>query len=362
MARTSRDLVPSLEQLLLDQADLASAAVAVAPPLKQVLKGWRVTPRARQTDLQAIGAVTIGEPPRYAVDREGNLVLARLEAARLAVSKISPQGQMTDIGTAPLMPPYSCFVGAGGEVLVTGIDPTTRRYRVAQVGATVKLLPGYLFELPATPGATISTPNLDLDMDGAGHIYAAFSLDHVIVKLASNSPVPTVIAGAPGEKGYRDGPGSEARFSRPLGLARGADGAIYVADHDNSCIRRIDASGNVTTVAGKPGETDPRFGRASFARFGTPDSIAVGPDGTIYVLDTGGRRVSRISPDGSAFLVAGSGRQALEDGVGPEASFIRPMRLRIDATGRLYVVDVTSATAGGGSTPQQFLLRTMAPD
>jgi len=362
MARNSRDLVPALEQLIADQADLADAAAAVASPLKQVMKGWRVGPRATQTALIQAGVVTTMEPPQYAVDSSGNLLVSRSGPPGVTVNRVSPTGQVTGVGTAPLMPPHSCFVSAGGEVLVTGIDVATRRYRVARLGASTEVLPGYLFELPSTPGATISAPNLDLAMDGSGNLFAAFTLDHVIVKLASGSSEPTVIAGVRGERGYRDGTGSEARFSSPRGLARGADGAIYVADHDNSCIRRVEASGKVTTVAGKPGETDPRYGRASFARFGTPDSVAMGADGTIYVLDTGARRVSRISPDGSVFLVAGSGREGNQDGVGPEASFVTPLRLRIDGSGRLYVLDRSSSPLAGSPTPPQPVIRSMVQE
>ena len=360
MARNSRDLVPALEQLILDQADVASAALAVASPLGEAQQIWRVALRASQTGLIQAGALTSPEPLLYAVDREGNLVVSRSAPGGVIVSTVNPQGQVLASGSVPLGGPHSCFVGAGGEVLVTGMDVATRRYRVAQVGANTRVLPGYLFELPAS--GSISAPNLDLAMDGSGNIFAAFTTDHVVVKLASDSLEPEVIAGKRGERGYRDGSGSEARFASPRGVARGPDGAIYVADHDNSCIRRIDQNGQVTTVAGKPGEMDPRYGRASFARFGTPDSVAIGSDGTIYVLDTGGRRVSRISPDGSVFLVAGSGLPGYLNGIGAQASFTTPMRIRIDASDRLFVLDRTENGLYGAPMPPQFVIRMMAPD
>ena len=360
MARNSRDLVPALEQLILDQADVASAALAVASPLGEAQQIWRVALRASQTGLIQAGALTSPEPLLYAVDREGNLVVSRTGSGNVIVSKVNPQGQVIASGTVPLAGPHSCFVGASGGILVTGMDVATRRYRVAQVGATTRVLPGYLFEVPAS--GSISAPNLDLAMDGSGNIFAAFTTDHVVMKLASNSLEPEVIAGKRGERGYRDGTGSEARFASPRGVARGPDGAIYVADHDNSCIRRIAPNGQVTTVAGKPGETDPRYGRASFARFGTPDSIAIGADGTIYVLDTGGRRISRISPDGSVFLVAGSGLPGYLNGIGAQASFTTPMRIRIDASERLFVLDRTENGLNGAPMPPQFVVRSLVRD
>lgn len=95
--------------------------------------------------------------------------------------------------------------------------------------------------------------------------------------------------------GYADGRGSQARFNRPAGLASGADGALYVADTNNHCIRRIDSSGNVTTFAGSPvaGHADgPRIS----ATFDRPTGMASDAAGNLYVADFFGIRV--ISRDG----------------------------------------------------------------
>ena len=59
----------------------------------------------------------------------------------------------------------------------------------------------------------------------------------------------STIAGVPGEEGHRDGAGSQALFSCPCDVDIDEQGNIYVADKDNYVIRKIDPSGNVTTVA-----------------------------------------------------------------------------------------------------------------
>src|SRR5512145_367261 len=94
--------------------------------------------------------------------------------------------------------------------------------------------------------------------------------------------VATVLAGT-GEVGVRDGHASDARFSDPFGIAIGRDGSVYVADLHR--IRRIAASGEVTTFAGTiRGYAD---GSADRARFDTLSALAVAADGTIYAADTG---------------------------------------------------------------------------
>jgi len=98
------------------------------------------------------------------------------------------------------------------------------------------------------------------------------------------------------EGGYADGSGSQARFNRPAGLAIGSDQALYVADTNNRCIRRIDGAGNVSTYAGRPGAAGHQDGPRSVATFDRPTALASDASGALYVADFSGIRV--ISPSG----------------------------------------------------------------
>jgi lysophospholipase L1-like esterase len=86
--------------------------------------------------------------------------------------------------------------------------------------------------------------------------------------------------------GYRDGPAASARFNHPSGIAVARDGSIYVADAFNHCVRRI-YRGFVSTIAGKPGDPGSRDGSIREATLTEPRSLAIGSDGTLYVLDYG---------------------------------------------------------------------------
>ena len=95
------------------------------------------------------------------------------------------------------------------------------------------------------------------------------------------------VSGATDQAGHRDGTGDVARFNDPMGLARDAQGNLYVCDARNHVIRKIAPGGVVTTVAGQPGEPGALNGVGSAARFHFPADIAVSPGGVLFVADSG---------------------------------------------------------------------------
>ena len=94
--------------------------------------------------------------------------------------------------------------------------------------------------------------------------------------------------------GYKDGPALQAQFDRPQGLAVAANGAVYVADERNACIRKIEA-GMVSTVAGVCAQRDNSAGFAG-GRLQDPRALAFDGHGNLYIADYG-VGVLRLSPD-----------------------------------------------------------------
>ncbi|HZH03536.1 MAG TPA: hypothetical protein VEY30_07105, partial [Myxococcaceae bacterium] len=168
----------------------------------------------------------------------------------------------------------------------------------------------------------------------------------------------SAVAGRAGVAGWADGPGSQALFRGPTGLALTAEGTIAVADTGNHRIRLIgaDPARTVVTVAGN-GEPGLRNGPGGQAMFRSPTGVAVGPDGVLYVADSDNHSIRRIARDGPAWTVttyAGSLRQAGHvDGPAGLARFNRPTALTFDVSGNLYVADqagqrIRKVVAGGG--------------
>ena len=97
--------------------------------------------------------------------------------------------------------------------------------------------------------------------------------------------------------------------SNPRGLAVGPDGTLYIADTGHHRIRKVDTNGIITTIAGLTGQ--PGFlgdgGPASSAKLNSPYGLALGPDGSLYIADTFNYRVRRVGPDGIITTVAGTG-------------------------------------------------------
>jgi len=104
------------------------------------------------------------------------------------------------------------------------------------------------------------------------------------------------VAGVVNFSGSVDGQGAEARFASPNGMARDANGNLFVADSDNFTLRKITPGGVVTTLAGFPGRQGRDDGVGSAARFTRPTSVVVRPDGFILVADDSSIRL--VSPAG----------------------------------------------------------------
>src|SRR4051794_27456513 len=133
----------------------------------------------------------------------------------------------------------------------------------------------------------------------------------------------TTIAGD-GSPLVRDGKQSE--FSDPFGVAIAGDGTIYVADAgESNRIRKISPDGTVSTLAGSSeGFAD---GTGTSASFNTPSALALGPDGNLYVADTGNNRIRKITPAGQVSTVAGDGTAGYVDGPAARAQFNGPIGL-----------------------------------
>ncbi len=179
----------------------------------------------------------------------------------------------------------------------------------------------------------------DVAVDQRGWVYITDSYGHRIRALTPEGMVIT-IAGT-GEPGYKDGPALEAQFDTPYAITLGSDGSLYIADNMNHCIRRITPDlQRVETVAGT-GERGYQDGPATEAQFALPTDVQITSDGSLWVADTGNNRIRRIGPDGKVTTVAGSGRRGWLDGPALLAEFAGVTGLWIEEqTREVYVAEV----------------------
>lgn len=172
--------------------------------------------------------------------------------------------------------------------------------------------------------------------DSQGNLYIADSRNNKIRKINANGLV-TTIAGS-GSSGSADGKGELASFFYPVGIAVDKKGYLYIADTHNSLIRKINPDGLVSTLAGQRFyHTIPAMD--SITRFDNPTGIAVDDSGYVYVADCFNNLIRKISPDGKVSNVAGHLNHGAKDGVGTGASFYLPGGIALDSAGDIYVAD-----------------------
>lgn len=163
------------------------------------------------------------------------------------------------------------------------------------------------------------------------------------------------VTGVNGEAGHHDGTGAGAVFNDPMGLARDAQGNVFLCDARNHVIRKITAAGVVGTLAGEPGVSGSSDGAGSAAHFRFPADIALSPGGDLYVADSGNHCIRKVSQDGTVSTLAGSPGSENDittdqgagyvvvprvlDGVGAVARFNSPSGIAFSSAGHLHVSD-----------------------
>jgi sugar lactone lactonase YvrE len=159
-----------------------------------------------------------------------------------------------------------------------------------------------------------------------GRIYIADAGHHRVRAVSDGGTITTIAGNGEGGASGDGGPAIEAALDFPADLAFDAAGNLFIADINGHVIRKVDASGQITTVAGDPRGGSTRDGiRATRARLEAPSSIAFDEDGTLYVAAK--HHVHAIDDRGIIRTVAG----ATTGGASGDGIPARDARLRLGA-------------------------------
>lgn len=308
---------------------------------------------AEKGNVDAVGMeARFAYPMGVAVAADGTLYVADDE--NHTVRKITPLGAVTTLAglagskghadgggpAARFYHPVGLALDATGTLYVTDADNHTIR-KMTPAGV-VTTLAGTAGRKGSADGPGVAAQfNLPhgVAVDAHGTIYVADTENHAIRKITTDGAV-TTLAGTARQKGSADGSGAAARFHNPAGVAVDASGNVYVVDNGNHTIRKITAAGEVTTLAGQAGRHGGTDGLWSAARFLFPTGVAVDAIGNVYVADHLNTTIRKIAPTGEVSTLAGSVlRIGHADGPGPEARFVGPFGIAVDASGTLYVTD-----------------------
>jgi len=251
---------------------------------------------------------------------------------------------------ATLRRPRGAALGASGDLYVADSgNHTIRRISPDGTVATLAGTPGVagFADGPGTDGALFDGPTAvaaTVAADGSDVVIVADTGNHAVRQVLADGTVST-LAGT-GTAGSTDSAEGPARFNRPAGVALDAAGDVLVADQGNQTLRLIAAGSRaVTTLAGTAGVAGSQDGPAGpGVSFNAPAGLAVAPDGSVYVADSGNGTIRRLAGGQVTTFAGKAGHPGSVDGTGTQARLDGPVAIALDARGDLFVANSGSST------------------
>ena len=240
--------------------------------------------------------------------------------------------------------PNDLAIGPGGEIFVS--DRTRNVVLRVDAAADVTIYAGSVWEEGAADGSRLDArfwmPR-GLAFDAAGNLYVADSQNSTIRRIDPDGMVTTLV-GVAGQRDHVDGTGAAARLVRPAGFRRAGDRTLVISYSMPSTVRLLDLDTlALTTIAGAPFQAGTADGDGGNARFNVPIGVAVDMAGGLYVADSGNSMVRKLTLAGTVSTLAGQPRPVGNvDGSGPAARFGGAFPLAADAQGNVYVADSTN--------------------
>lgn len=347
-----------------ESAPAAPGATATPP-------AWTVTPVAGNGTAGFSGdggpavSAQLGDARGVAVDSAGAVYVA--DAQNHRVRKVDPTGVITTVAgtgangfsgdggqatSAQLFYPTDVAVDPSGHLYIVDqannrirkVDPSGTISTVAGSGATGHFKGGYSGDGGPATSAKLNLPG-GIAFDRAGNMYIADTWNFRVRKVDTAGLITTVAGSTVRGYGGDDGPATSAALDTVADVAVDAAGNLYIADTFNSRVRKVDASGTITTFAGN-GEAgfSGDGGPATSSKIYFPYGVVADAWGNVFISDYFNNRVRKVDATGAINTVVGTGVlthpiQAGDGGHGTSVALRGPQRLDVDAAGRLLIAD-----------------------
>ncbi len=300
-------------------------------------------------------ASALDSPRNVAIAADGTVYVA--DTNNNKVRKITPAGAIsTFAGTgtaaysgdggqanlAELSGPQGVAVDAAGVVYIA--DSGNNRVRaVANDGVITTFagtgVSGSTGDGAAATLARLSSP-VDVALSSTGIVYIVDHFSQKIRAVATDGNIST-FAGT-GDAGAANpvGPATAAELNHPRGVAVDKNDVVYIADTFNHLVRKVDAAGNISTVAGtgSAGSTGDG-GQATSAQVFRPGDVAVDADLKIYIGDSDNNLVRMVATDGVISTIAG-GADGGAAGTAGASTLVGPSGVAVDSAGSLFVAEL----------------------
>jgi sugar lactone lactonase YvrE len=244
---------------------------------------------------------------------------------------------------AQLYVPWGVAVDAFGNLFIA--DRDNQRIRKVSTSGIITTVAGIGTAGFSGDGGLATAAQLNgpigVAVDATGNLFISDRGNHRIRKVSA-SGIITTVAGNGTYGGSGDGGlATTAQMEGPQGLAVDAFGNLFIADTENSRIRKVSAGGVITTVAGTgiPGSALGDGGLATAAGLYGPWGVAVDALGDLFIADTNNQRIRKVSAGGIITTVAGNSGQGFSGDGGPAtaAQLNGPVGVAVDATGNLFI-------------------------
>lgn len=243
--------------------------------------------------------------------------------------------------------PYGLVIGPDGSLYFCDLDnqrirrlDLRSRHTTTIAGSGQK---GYAGDGGPAADASLNMPH-EIQFDSSGHLYIAERDNHVVRRVDARTGAISTFAGT-GSPGFSGdgGPAARAQLRSPHSIAVDPRGLLLICDVGNHRVRRVELSTGTIETYGGTGERLPTPDGAALARapLNGPRTIAVAPDGDLYLALREGNAIYRIaSATATIHHVAGTGSQGYAGDNGPArvATLGGPKGLAY-ADSMLYVAD-----------------------
>ena len=344
---------------------LILAALSVAVAGAQPADDWIIETvagngtRGDGGDGGAAVEAQLNYPRDMAVDGAGNLYFA--DSSNESIRKVDAAGVISTVagdrtrgrgysgdggaavGAQLNSPSGVALDGAGNLYIGDHFNQRIRKVDAAGVISTVAGDGTYGYGGDGGPAVAAQLGNpADVALDGAGNLYIVDGHNNRIRKVDAAGVITTVAGDGTRGFGGDGGPATAAYLDRPYGVALDGAGNLYIGDEGNERIRKVDAAGVITTVAGDGtrgfgGDGGP----ATAAQLSFPHGVAVDGAGNLYIADMFNQRIRKVDAAGVISTVAGDGTWGYggDGGAAVAAQLAGPTNVALDDAGNLYIAD-----------------------
>lgn len=273
----------------------------------------------------------LNAPSAVAVDSAGILTIA--DTANGRIRAVSTSGIISTVTSSALLttPAALAFdssrnllIADPAKAAVWNLSPPT--FSMAAGNGS----PGFNGDGAPAVIASLARPS-GLAVIPSGGFYLADTGNSRVRRVNAGGTISTV-AGISSSGWNGDGIALGASLSEPTALALDAKGNLFVADTYNNAIRKLSLDGQLITVLG---------GQKTGLTLRHPRGLTLDPAGTLWIADTDNHRILTLSPDGVVTIVAGNGSPGFggDGGATLDASFSSPSGLASDSNGNIYIAD-----------------------